>query len=158
MSAKDDFFKKVEDNAKSKQASDDAFKKDIFEFQKDTEKLFNEIKGWFDGSSVKSQFPSARFVEDGVSIETKAMTLSNDNKTLKIVPEGLYYYGVKGCLQVSIHNPNRAPSTKKFALHWKDGISDYDGWVIVSENYGNNPPDRIEFNQENFFRMIEAFA
>ncbi|MDE9545188.1 hypothetical protein [Xenorhabdus bovienii] len=158
MSAKNAFFKKVEDNAKSQQASDEAFKKDIFEFQRDTENLFQEIKSWFDGSPVKSEFTTMHLTEDGVVIEMQSMTLLNANKTLKITPEGFCYLGVKGSLQVFIYNPNRAPSSTKFSLHWKDSIRKLDGWTITHGVYDNNPVERIEFNQENFFKMIESFA
>ncbi|WP_369308619.1 hypothetical protein [Providencia rettgeri] len=139
------------------QASEDAFKKDVFEFQRDTELLLHEIKSWFDGSSIIVKLKSTRIYTDGVGIEVSSLHLSNIKKTLEIIPEGLYYFGIKGCLNVSIFNPDSSLKSSKFSLHWKDGVSKFNGWTIAYE-VDKNSTQRIEFNQENFFGMIGLFA
>ncbi len=96
--------------------------------------------------------------EDGVCIDVSSLILSNGSKTLKIRPEGLYYVGIKGCLDVSIYNPSRSPSSTAFTLNWKDNISKINGWTISYQGYHNSPVQRFEFNQENFFKMIDSFA
>ncbi|CAM6626318.1 TPA: hypothetical protein R4C64_001755 [Salmonella enterica subsp. enterica serovar Saintpaul] len=158
MSAKDAFFQKLETNANAQKEGEEAFKRDVLAFQEDTKALIQEIIGWFAGSPVTASGNTTQVTEDTDRFEVSNLTLKNGGKTLKITPEGLYYFGVKGSLEVSIHNPNRAPGTSKFNLHWKDGISKLSGWVIVSAGVGNAPAHRIEFNQENFFKMITAFA
>ncbi|MBF7997492.1 hypothetical protein [Rahnella laticis] len=158
MSAKDVFFQKLETNTNAHKESEEAFKRDVLAFQEDTKTLILEIKGWFDGSPVTARVSTTHMTENTDRFEVSNLTLKNGGKTLKIIPEGLYYWGVKGGLEVTIHNPNRAPSTSKFNLHWKDGISKLPGWVIVSGGVGNAPAQRIEFNQENFFKMITVFA
>ena len=158
MSAKDAFFQKLETNANAQKEGEEGFKRDVLAFQEDTKALILEIKGWFDGSSVTSNVSTTHLTESTDRFEVSNLTLKNGEKTLKIIPEGLYYWGVTGGLEVTIHNPSRAPSSSKFNLHWKDGISKLSGWVIVSGGVANSAAQRIEFNQENFFKMITAFA
>ncbi|MGJ0639373.1 hypothetical protein [Xenorhabdus bovienii] len=158
MSAKDAFFQKLETNTNVQKDGEEAFKRDVLAFQEDTKALILEIKGWFDGSPVTASVSTTHMTENTDRFEVSNLTLKNGGKTLKIIPEGLYYWGVTGGLEVTIHNPGRAPGTSKFNLHWKDGISKLPGWVIVSGGVGNAPAQRIEFNQENFFKMITAFA
>jgi hypothetical protein len=158
MSAKDAFFQKLETNANAQKEGEEAFKRDVLAFQEDTNVLIQEIMGWFAGSPITTSASTTQVTEGTDRFEVSNLTLKNGNKTLKITPEGLYYFGVIGSLEVAIHNPGRAPGTSKFNLHWKDGISKLSGWVIVSGGIGNAPAQRTEFNQENFFKMITAFA
>ncbi|WMY75937.1 hypothetical protein RHD99_08375 [Buttiauxella selenatireducens] len=158
MSEKDAFFQKLETNANALKEGEEAFKRDVFAFQEDTKALIQEIMEWFDGSPVTASASTTLVTENTDRFEVSNLTLKNGGKTLKIIPEGLFYVGVKGCLEVTIHNPGRAPGTSKFNIHWKDGISKIPGWVIVSGGVGNTPAQRTVFNQENFFKMISAFA
>ena len=158
MSAKDAFFQKVESNANAQKEGEEAYKREVQAFKEDTKKLILEIKAWFDGSPVTSSISTTQVTENTDRFETSNITLKNGSKTLTIYPEGFAYFGVTGSLTVSIQNPSRAPGTSKFAIHWKDSISKIPGWVIVYGGGGNNPVQRIEFNQENFFKMIESFA
>lgn len=155
MSEKDSFFKTVNANINAEKAGIEAFKKDVFEFQKGTTWLLDEIQSWFDGSPITSQKSTARVTEGSDSFEVSTLILKNSGKTLTITPECLYFWGGRGSLEVSIHNLNRSPNTSKFTLHQHDKASNIDGWVIVS---AGNPAQRIEFNQENFFSMIQSFA
>lgn len=158
MSSKDRFFKKMEDNTKAQQASDAVLKQDIFEFEKAVFELLQNIQSWFDDSPVVSQLTPTAIYEDGVCIDVSSLILSNGSKILKIKPEGLYYVGITGCLDVSIYNPSRSPSSTAFTLNWKDNISKINGWTISYQGYHNSPVQRFEFNQENFFKMIDSFA
>ncbi|NHB90390.1 hypothetical protein ACSLVK_07605 [Photorhabdus tasmaniensis] len=112
----------------------------------------------FDGSPVIASVSATYITKNTDRFEVSDLTLKNGGNILKIIPEGLYYLGVKGCLEVTIHNPSSASSTSKFNLHWKDRISKLPGWVIVLSGVGNAPAQRIEFNQENFFKMIMEFT
>ncbi|CZW47161.1 MULTISPECIES: hypothetical protein [Enterobacteriaceae] len=157
MSAKDSFFKQVEENTNNQKASEEAFKKEVIAFQEDTQALISDIKSWFEGSPIQAATSTMQVTEDRDRFEVVTLKLHNGGKTLTINPEGFYYFGVTGCLSVSIYNPSRAPSTSKFSIHWKDTVSKISGWVIVSGGNGT-PVQRIEFNQENFFKMISSFA
>ena len=126
-------------------------------FQEDTQALISDIKSWFEGSPIQAATSTMQVTEDRDRFEVVTLKLHNGGKTLTINPEGFYYFGVTGCLSVSIYNPSRAPSTSKFSIHWKDTVSKISGWVIVSGGNGT-PVQRIEFNQENFFKMISSFA
>jgi hypothetical protein len=158
MSEKDAFFQKVEANNNAQKEGEEAFKRDVLAFQEDTKNLIQEIKGWFAGSPVTASVSTTQVVENTDRFEVPNLTLKNGSKTLTINPEGFYYFGVTGSLEVSIHNSSRAPGTSKFSIHWKDSVSKISGWVIVCGGVGNNPVQRIEFNQDNFFKMISAFA
>ena len=158
MSSKDDFFQKVDENANAHKASEEALKNDMLAFQKDTGSLIQQIEGWFDNSPIRAVTSTTQLVDNGSRVEVPTLMLHNRDKTLTITPEGLYYFGVTGSLQVTIDNPGSAPRTSNFSLHWKDAISKLDGWVIVYGGAGNTAPKRIEFNQDNFFNMISSFA
>lgn len=158
MSAKDSFFQKIEDNASKKKAADDAFKQEVSAFQRETYVLLTEIKGWFDGTPVQATTSTTQITESNQSIEVTTLTLHNGDKTLSIIPDGFYFYGVTGSLAVAIENPNSSPRTYNFSIHWKDTISEITGWVIVYGKSTNSPAKRIEFNEENFFNMISSFA
>ncbi|MCM6073518.1 hypothetical protein M4D12_26450, partial [Klebsiella pneumoniae] len=54
MSAKDSFFKQVEENTNNQRASEEALKKEVFAFQKDTQALISDIKSWFEGSPIQA--------------------------------------------------------------------------------------------------------
>jgi hypothetical protein len=125
----------VERNANARKESEEAFKRDVLAFQEETKALLMEIKDWFDGSPVTSSV-GTQVTENTTRFEVSNLTLKNGDKTLTIVPEGLYYFGVKGGLEVTINNPNSSPSTSKFKLHWKDSVSKLPGWVIVSGSLG----------------------
>ncbi len=158
MAAKDVFSQKFVVNTKMQMEVEEGFKRDVLAFQEDTKILFQEIMGWFIGSSVTASISTIQVVEDTVRFEVSNLTLKNGEKTLKLTPEGLYYFWAKGSLEVSIHNPNQEPDIPKFNLRWKDEISKLPGWVIISGGVAKIPVQRTEFNQENFFKMISAFA
>ncbi|MWC82428.1 hypothetical protein, partial [Escherichia coli] len=130
MSAKDSFFKQVEENTNNQKASEEAFKKEVIAFQEDTQALISDIKSWFEGSPIQAATSTMQVTEDRDRFEVVTLKLHNGGKTLTINPEGFYYFGVTGCLSVSIYNPSRAPSTSKFSIHWKDTVSKISGWVI----------------------------
>ncbi|MGY3857922.1 hypothetical protein [Aeromonas intestinalis] len=155
MSAKDAFFKQVEDNVDAQKAGEMAIQRDLMDFQRETEILLQTIRTWFEGSPVKSKISLNPHMMEGKRAEFESLTLENGNKHLTITPEGLYYFGITGVLDVTIDNPNRAPRQTKFSIHWKDAISKISGWVIVDNVV---PASRVEFNQENFFSRITAFA
>ncbi|WP_164880731.1 hypothetical protein, partial [Citrobacter freundii] len=93
MSEKDSFFKTVNANINAEKAGIEAFKKDVFEFQKGTTWLLNEIQSWFDGSPITSQKSTARVTEGSDSFEVSTLILKNSGKTLTIAPECLYFWG-----------------------------------------------------------------
>lgn len=157
MSAKDSFFKQVEENTKNQRASEEAFKTEVVAFQKDTQALISDIKSWFEGSPIQAATSTMQVTEDKYHFEVATLTLHNGGKTLTITPEGFYAWGVTGYLKVSIYNPDQATSSSSFSIHWKDSFSKIPGWVIVSGGNGKQV-QRIEFDQESFFNMISSFA
>ncbi|RUQ14777.1 hypothetical protein [Aeromonas dhakensis] len=155
MSAKDAFFKQVEHNADAKKAGEIALQRDIMDFQREIEVLFQAIRTWFEGSPVKSKISLVPLTIEGKRAEFESLTLANGSKTLTVIPEGLYYFGVTGSLVVTIDNPDRAPRKSNFNIYWKDSISNMSGWTIVDDA---RPDNRVEFNEENFFSKISTFA
>lgn len=154
MSARDSFFKTVETNAQAEQARKDAFKKDVFDFQKALQNLHEQIQSWFAGSTITSSITNCRLNEGNDFFDVPVLTLKNGGKTLTVNPEGLYYFGVKGSVAVSIHSLSRSPNTSKFDVHWQDHRDETEGWKIVL----GNPVQLYSFNEENFFKMIQDFA
>lgn len=155
MSAKDAFFQKVEENINAQQASQDALKKTVQEFQDGTSSLVQTIKAWFDASPIKVSVSTCSCTAWDMRFDAHSLELRNGDKTLTIVPEGLGYIGVAGVVKVTINNPNRSPRRSEFSIHWRDRASKHSEWMIV---VGTSPIQRIEFNQESFFSHISSFA
>ena len=158
MSAKDAFFKSVQGNIDAEKSYKEALEREAKSFQEETRKLLNLIKMWFEGSPITAVGSSTQIVEDNLRFEASSLTLQNGNKSLRIVPEGLSYFGVTGVLKVTITNPSRAPMLSEFSIHWKDSRYSGDGWVIVKSVGSNTTIQHIEFNQDNFFSEISSFA
>lgn len=157
MSAKNDFFKKLQENIDEERAAIEAVKQDIAVFQREIAFLFENIELWFRDTGVechrKETFltagnaPYARY-------QVQELCLTNGKKSLYIVPQGLYYFGgAKGCLLVSIGN-NRS-DRKLFELRMQDSRANFENWAIIDHL---SPHQVIPFNEENFFRLIYDFS
>lgn len=88
MSAKDEFFRTVESNAKTQKEAEEDFKREVLAFQEDTKKLILEIKEWFAGSPVTASVGTMQVIENTDRFEVSNLTLKNGSKTLTINPEG----------------------------------------------------------------------
>ncbi|EHH6314806.1 TPA: hypothetical protein MYR65_005295, partial [Citrobacter freundii] len=88
MSAKDSFFKQVEENTNNQKASEEAFKKEVIAFQEDTQALISDIKSWFEGSPIQAATSTMQVTEDRDRFEVVTLKLHNGGKTLTINPEG----------------------------------------------------------------------
>lgn len=158
MSAKDAFFKKVEENIQVQQSCQEAFKMEVSAFQEETSALIQEIKSWFDGSPITAAIGGVSLLARDIRISVQALRLQNGNKVLTIDAEGYEYFGVTGVLKVILDDPSRTPRRSEFSIHWKNSSSKLSGWVIASKPVANIPAQYVEFNQENFFSKISAFA
>lgn len=158
MSAKDEFFKTVQSNIDAEKSNKETLEHEVKSFQEETRKLLNSIKMWFEGSPITAVGSLTPLVEDNLRFEVSSLTLQNGNNSLRIVPEGLRFFGVTGVLKVTITNPSRAPMLSEFSIHWKDSRYSADGWVIVKSVGSNTTIQHIEFNQESFFSQISSFA
>lgn len=155
MSARDAFFKKMEDNQTAEQAGAESLKTTIGEFQSETNQILAIIQEWFKGTSVRAEITKQTLVAESTNVPYPIGTLRliNGSKALEIVPEGLFFVGTTGSLKVAL----RTTSSRRelFYLHMKDSRANHGGWSIV---HGPAPVKVIPFNQDNFFENIGDFA
>ncbi len=131
---------------------------EVSAFQEETNALIKEIKSWFDGSPITAAIGGVSLLARDTRFSVQALRLQNGDKVLSIEAEGFEYFGVTGVLKVTLDDPSRAPRRSEFSIHWKDSLSNLSGWVIASKPFANIPAQHVEFNQENFFNKISAFA
>lgn len=155
MSAKDAFFQKLDENNKAKREADEAFKNEVLAFQNDTASLIAEIKGWFNHTSIDATSSQMRISEGTEQFEVPTLILRNGDKILTIEPEGFYYFGATGNLNVTIKSVSSQSRQPAFQLHWKDSQGNQEGWTIVA---GAPLVTRTKFTQDNFFSLIQSFA
>jgi|APAga8741243762_1050094.scaffolds.fasta_scaffold02047_10 hypothetical protein len=170
MSAKDAFFKKVQENNDSQAARIERAKEDIQTFRTRMKVLVNQVEQWLKDSGVEITIIENEHHDDSVGIMAgdssnlrryliNSIRLKNGTKTAAITPIAIYGYGAAGRAALTLENPNRAPRTTKYFLTLdKDDLS----WYIHPENQPaarpGQPRQRDLLTEESFFRAIETLA
>jgi hypothetical protein len=166
MSAKDTFFKKVQENSQAQQSKEVQVKQDIKQFQIETMKLTQQIKGWLDGSGIEIVEGETELHDDTVSYalgNTSLMRYSianlvmkNGVKSAKLIPDFLYGFGFQGKLTLTIETPNRSPSKQIFSLHMYEHNQSEEGWHLICAD--QRPAKRVLLNEDVFFETIGSIA
>jgi len=154
MSAKDEFLRKMEANQTSAQDENNTIKSKVAEFQRETELLFETIKGWVRDTGMQAAITQKTLTVESSpeTYQISVLKLTNGSKTLQFMPEGLFYmFGITGSIKVSLSTPGTHKAL--FELHMKNTRAGYDGWIIAKSS-----TDLTPFNEDNFFNSIGAFA
>ena len=170
MSAKDVFFKKVQENNDSQASRIERAKEDIQTFRARMKTLVSQVDEWLKGSGVEVTIIENEYHDDSIGIMAgntsnlgrylvSSVRLKNDTKTASITPIAIYGYGAAGRAALTLENPNRAPRTTKYFLTLnKDDLS----WYIHPENQPaarpGQPRQSDPLTEETFFRAIESLA
>lgn len=167
MSAKDSFFKKVQENTEAQKSHEERVKEDIKQFQSKTLSLAQQIQSWLDGSGVDVVRGTTDLHDASVDNVLRHDTplnrysvadvlMTNGSKKARITPKFLYGFGVKGCLSLTIDNSSRAPRQKKFSLFMQRHNQNDEGWILLLEN--QPVADGIILTEEAFFQAISDLA
>lgn len=167
MSAKDAFFKKVQENNEARLSHEERVRSDINTFRSRAFSLSKDIDLWLQGSGIQVlqsedlmydetvKFVSGNNIDGRYNITQ--VRLQNGNKNALLKAEGLYYMGGStGCLSLTITNPNRAPSQTKFTLFMHVANQQEEGWTIIRD--GQKSPEGKLLTENEFFSAIESLA
>ena len=170
MSAKDAFFKKVQENNNAQETHVERAKTDIEKFRTSMATLAQQIESWLKGSGVEVSVTEDRHHDESIGhvlgsgynlgqYQIVSVRLKNNTKTGMIKPDAVYGYGAAGRATLTLENPDRAPRTAKyFLILSKDDHS----WSIRPENQPpaqpGQPRQSYPLTEENFFKVIETLA
>lgn len=170
MSAKDDFFKKVQENNSkqedlraSLQARRTSFRSAMFDLTK-------QVDHWLHGSGVEVITTERNFHDETIitfngcedlSLYSAAVCkISNGTKTATIEPLGIHLRKeTKGWASLTIDTPNRAPRTQRFIMRLID-----DGtWTIRNDDASSSIHEPLikqetPLTEESFFQTISSLA
>ncbi|MFV8761908.1 hypothetical protein ACNSO7_26450 [Yersinia enterocolitica] len=173
MTAKDNFFKKIEESGKAKNAKIENVKSDISIFQNSMLALAGDIKRWFQGTDVVVEtiiYPLSdesilRILPEGKDLSTYDITclkIQNDNKIFIIMPLCIYAERdfiskevIKG-QALLIENPTGP--TRFMLCSNGQGV-----WKIRSDRAAITIHDPLvhplePFTEEKFFEVLQQFV
>jgi hypothetical protein len=166
MSAKDAFFKKVQENNEAQQSNEERVRTDVKSFRARVFSLSKDIEQWLHGSGIQVSQSEVLLNDETVSYalgnnadgryNITQIRLQNGDKNAVLKAEGLYYMGPTGCLSLTITNPYRAPSQTKFTLFMRVANQQEEGWTIVRD--GQKSPEGKRLTEDEFFSAIESLA
>jgi hypothetical protein len=169
MSAKDEFFKKVQENKATQQSQEENTKRDIQTYLTGMEKLTQQIQRWVNGSTfsvtvseVDFQDETLLMMQDSVRNFSRyrnvTLKITNNNKTALLAPLGVYGGGAVGWASLLIDNPSRAPRQERFLLRLnrEDNV-----WSIrpdITPTLRDPLPENTPLTEEIFFQTIGNLA
>ncbi|HEA3198713.1 TPA: hypothetical protein RVS02_000213 [Aeromonas veronii] len=150
---KRNFFLTLERNLKQKNERETAFAREKDAFLRETAQLLNIVSIWFAESPVSCAQVDATLTVGNETLSVSDLVLSCDTRSLKIAPHSFKNdQHASGVLKVTIDNPEHSSVPSALLIHWKDKRHPDEAWMICSQG------ERQVFNEENFFKMIFAFA
>lgn len=169
MSAKDEFFNKLQVNKNSTESRVQRVMADIKGFQLRMDKLIEQISEWLNGSGIEV-IPVPIVLNDETIVtmpgsEITALSryginklkLSNADKFATFTPIGVYGGEAKGWVELIV-SPNGIfnHNSLKFRLKYDDSTS---VWFIRKEPQTlKNPVEQEIFTEEVFFKVISGLA
>lgn len=167
MSAKDSFFKKVQENTEAQKSHEERAKDEIKQFQSKTLSLVQQIQSWLDGSGIAVVQGTTNLHDDtvdyllgnGSSLSRYSIAnilMKNGSKTARITPEYLYGIGSKGCLSLTVDNPSRASRQQKFSLFMQGHNRNDEGWILTRKDQPST--NGVILTEETFFEAISGLA
>lgn len=161
MSAKDSFFKKVQENTEAQKSVEERGKEDIKLFQSKMSSLAQQVQSWLDGSGIAVVIGTTNLHEQFIDTHMCRYSIANvlmknGSKTARITPECLYGIGFKGGVSLTVDNPSRAPRQQKFSLFMQRRSQNHEGWILIRENQPST--DGIILTEDAFFQAIAGLA
>ncbi|MDN8559123.1 hypothetical protein [Citrobacter werkmanii] len=162
MSARERFFRKIQQNNNSTSAYSNVVAVDIARFCRQMDELAEQMRQWLDGSGIKVS-TSTTYLSDlstvGASLNggaaryaITAIHIQNGERRVSIIPEQLYQGTDKGCSTMIVNAPDLFPGRQYFYL----SIAPEAGWYI--RNFTRPATTRVLLTEEVFFRTIESLV
>ncbi len=165
MSARDSFFKKVQENQKTQQSQAKKVTDDIKLFRFGMAELTGQIKGWLTDSGVQVTITERQILDrslkniisENPSINDiyplTEISLVNGTKAAKFTPDGLYFSENGSSVLLTVNNTQLSPAPKKFVLVLDNNAK---AWTIRPDEH--EAFEAALLTEETFFRAIETLA
>ncbi|WP_148242089.1 hypothetical protein [Enterobacter asburiae] len=162
MSARERFFKKVQQHHASTPPGKKSTEGEIRAFCQRMDSLVQQINAWFEGSGIEVII-AKKYLYDlstvGLSLncgvcryEITTIRLQNGNRSVSIIPEQLCRAGDRGCVTMNVDVPGTASGRQTFYLC----MASDSGWFIRDEHQGAQ--GNVLLTEDVFFRAIENLA
>ncbi|WP_435952679.1 hypothetical protein [Dryocola sp. BD626] len=153
MSAKERFFKKLQE--KQPQAGVYACKSeaDIAAFRLRMSELLGQIEEWLAGTDIRVESTSVSVVEllvGGKAFTVTGIALRYENRKVTFTPVFLYGQGVTGCVEVSLHASGSLTSVCRLFMR----TSESSEWTWRPSGHSTLPGG--VFCEEAFYNMISG--
>lgn len=162
MSARERFFKKVQQRTNRASDSNRSAEAEIQAFCERMDDLAQQVNVWFEGSGIEVII-AKKYLHDlstvGLSLnngvcryEITTIRLQNGNRSVSIIPEQLCRAGDRGCVTMNVDAPDTASGRQTFYLC----MAQDSGWFIRNEHQGGQ--GYVLLTEDVFFRAIENLA
>nr|WP_250900672.1 hypothetical protein [Enterobacter cloacae] len=159
VSARERFFKKVQQSSKNTTSGNTSVEAEIVEFCERLEGLAQQIIEWFAGTSIEVTL-SRQYLHDlstlGYSLssgicryEIATILLQNGERSVNIVPEQLFRAGEMGCVRMRVEAPG-------FREVFYLSMAPEAGWFIRREF--QSIKERALLTEERFFVAVDRLA
>lgn len=170
MSAKDDFFKKVQENNEAQQTHEERVKSDIQVFRSRMSSLAKQVEQWLHGSGIEVSITEKHHHDESIMCQLNnntnldrytiaSVSLKNQTKIATLNPVGVYGGGARGWVSLVVDTPSRAPRLQQFLLRLD---KEEDNWTIRSDIQPVGRPGQLPqsdpLTEETFFKAIESLA
>lgn len=167
MSAKDEFFNKLQENKEKLESREQTVKADIEIFQRRTAELIKQITDWLDGSGIKIESTEKTITDDSIlamlpgeirshaRYSVSTLKITNGNNFATFTPTRIYAGGVKGFIELTVCSGNFTRTTNKTLLR-HDEVSNT--WYFILPRIKGIEPESCVFSEDVFFNLISSLA
>lgn len=162
MSARERFFKKMQQNKGNKPLIINTAEDEVRAFCERMEDLAQQIITWFEGSGIDVVL-SRKHINDfstvGYSLSSgicrydiTTLILQNGDRSVSIMPERLISGSEKGCMTMRITAPGSSSGTQNFQLC----MAPETGWYIRREH--QSAKENVVMTEDYFFKVVDCLA
>jgi hypothetical protein len=162
VSARERFFRKVQQHNGSTPPGKKSVEAEIHAFRQQMDELAQQIYQWFEGAGIEVII-AKKYLHDlstvGLSLnsgvcryEITTIRLQNGNRSVSIIPEQLCRAGDRGCVTMNVEAPDTVSGRQTFYLC----MAPESGWLIRNEHQGAQ--GNVLLSEDVFFRAIENLA
>lgn len=153
MSAKTNFFKKLQAQQASTRETNSKGEADIEAFRRGLGALEENVVAWLSGTGIQVSEESCALTEmliSNAAFTAPCFSLHYEHRTVKFTPLFLYGQGVTGCVEVTLAAGGRAASLCRLFMRSAENPV----WTYIPA--GTPGGQRAVFDEDAFFRMIES--
>ncbi|WP_283647538.1 hypothetical protein [Hafnia paralvei] len=170
MSAKDEFFKKVQESNNTQEDLRSRVQANIMSFRAAMFDLTKQVDSWLNGSGIGVTTTEQSFRDETIlmlpgcenlsSYKASFCKMQNGSKMAIIEPIGIYGgTATKGWASLAIDTPNRAPRIQKFILR----LNDNGTWSIRNDDAPSSMYEPLikpesPLTEDSFFQTISPLA